>query len=752
MKILFSPLSAAITGLLFLTVLALSGCPTGGGTDDPPLPPSVKPDPALPIGGLRLHYLFNYSDGKIIDETGNGYDGIFDGDASYKRVGDYGFLSLDGGVVDMGEKTGELVSTLANFTMGVYVYVYTASPIGEGGNFILSFAKGSNQGNLFFSAGRQSYEITKTSWSSAQATATVGSLSKGSWKHILYQQKGNTGSVYANGKLLKTGTISILPKDLGKTPYNYLAKSPYGDAVLQGALLCDLRIYDRALSGDEISLFADTNKLDNLNTAINTALINEYIAALDPGNLGNVVADLVLPTAGTNAITVSWLSSAPDYLSNTGKLQKRPSLGAPAKTVELTATFIKGKDLIDKTYTVTIPADLTDTNSVQEDKANLDLKGRLDNLRSDLTLPVTGTEHSVITWSSSNTARLGNDGKVTLNTHGNGKVNVTLTATITKGSTHDTKAFTISIGEDEGYAGYLFAYFTGNAQADEQLHFAVSDGATPFTFKALNGNKSVIPSASISEMGGIRDPHLIRGEDGKFYMVLTDMASSKGWTSNRGIILAKSDNLLDWTHSKINFRNVFGPLDSRFNTVNRAWAPQTIWDPAAGKYMVYLTIANQQWDDNINDGQLLLTFYYAYANSDFTALEGVPQQFYNIQAIDADICPFNGKYYLFHKTENAGNNIAMTVSDTITGPYKMVNNNVDKTGSAVEGCGTYRLYNTDTYVLMYDVYNGGWYEFTTTEDFETFTVVESSLDFHPRHGSIIPITAEELAALRNKTW
>ncbi|GHV30036.1 arabinosidase [Spirochaetia bacterium] len=303
---------------------------------------------------------------------------------------------------------------------------------------------------------------------------------------------------------------------------------------------------------------------------------------------------------------------------------------------------------------------------------------------------------------------------------------------------------------EENYAGYLFAYFTGNEQAEEQLHFAISTGDDPFTFKALNNNEAIIDSADISEMGGIRDPHLIRGEDGTFFMVMTDMASSRGWDSNRGIILLKSENLLDWTSSRINFRAAFGENEA-FKTIDHAWAPQSIRDPAAKKYMVYLSMANE-------GESLPLTFYYAYANSDFTALEAPPVKFYDAfdeagnraWAIDADILPYNGKYYLFYKTENSGNNIALAISDTITGPYTLVNRNIDKTDSPVEGCSTYRLYNTDTYVLMYDVYTTGNYEFTTTKDFETFEAVQSSLDFRPRHGSVIPITQTEMDALKGK--
>lgn len=88
--------------------------------------------------------------------------------------------------------------------------------------------------------------------------------------------------------------------------------------------------------------------------------------------------------------------------------------------------------------------------------------------------------------------------------------------------------------------GYLFTYFTGNDPLDESIHFALSpDG---LNFRALNDNAAVIDSRLISETGGVRDPHILRTEDGKhFYMVVTDMTCNKGWDSNRGLTLLKSE-------------------------------------------------------------------------------------------------------------------------------------------------------------------------------------------------------------------
>ena len=77
------------------------------------------------------------------------------------------------------------------------------------------------------------------------------------------------------------------------------------------------------------------------------------------------------------------------------------------------------------------------------------------------------------------------------------------------------------VGVLTGYSqqsAYLFVYFTGNRMSEEAIRMAVSpDG---YNYYALNGNQPVIDSREISSTGGVRDPHILRCEDGKtFYMV-----------------------------------------------------------------------------------------------------------------------------------------------------------------------------------------------------------------------------------------
>lgn len=296
---------------------------------------------------------------------------------------------------------------------------------------------------------------------------------------------------------------------------------------------------------------------------------------------------------------------------------------------------------------------------------------------------------------------------------------------------------------EKDFAGYLFAYFKGNAVEDEAVCFAIStDG---FTYRALNNNQPVLDSKKISKTGGVRDPHILRGEDGKtFYMVITDMTSSTGWDSNRGLILLKSQDLTNWSHSRIDIQERFKGHED----LKRVWAPQTIYDPAVNKYMVYWSMQHGAGADII---------YYAYANKEFTDFEEEPKVLYlpknGKSCIDGDIILKNGLFYLFYKTEGHGNGIKLAITDSLTsGKWIEQPGYKQQTKDAVEGSSVFKLNHSDQYILMYDVYGVGKYQFCITEDLDRFKVIdhEIDMDFHPRHGSIIPVSRQELLNLTAK--
>ena len=210
--------------------------------------------------------------------------------------------------------------------------------------------------------------------------------------------------------------------------------------------------------------------------------------------------------------------------------------------------------------------------------------------------------------------------------------------------------------EEKDMAAYLFVYFTGNSIDEEAIRFAVStDG---YNYYALNGNKPVLSSSEISSTGGVRDPHILRSEDGTtFYMVATDMVSANGWDSNRAFVMLKSTDLVHWTHSIVNIQKRY-PAQEK---LKRVWAPQTVYDHEAGRYMVY-------WSMKYGNGPDVI--YYAYANDDFTDITGEPRPLFVLKdkksCIDGDIVYKDGTYHLFYKTEGHGNGIKTATTRSLT--------------------------------------------------------------------------------------
>ncbi|MCL1821732.1 MAG: family 43 glycosylhydrolase, partial [Prolixibacteraceae bacterium] len=291
---------------------------------------------------------------------------------------------------------------------------------------------------------------------------------------------------------------------------------------------------------------------------------------------------------------------------------------------------------------------------------------------------------------------------------------------------------------------WLFAYFHGNRVEEEQVCFAVSpDG---YNYFALNGDEPVILSKNISETGGVRDPHILRCRDGKtFYMVATDMTSFKGWDSNRGMVLLKSTDLVNWTASPVNIQKKYAGQENLL----RVWAPQTIFDPHAKKYMIYWSMQHGAGNPDI--------IYYAYANEDFTDLESEPRQLFHPKngksCIDADIVYKNGIFHMFYKTEGHGNGIKKAMTDNLTsGCWIEQPDYKQQTRDAVEGSCVFKLINDDKYILIYDVYMKGKYQFCESVDLDNFKAIdhEISMNFHPRHGTIIPITRKELQTIIGK--
>ena len=317
-------------------------------------------------------------------------------------------------------------------------------------------------------------------------------------------------------------------------------------------------------------------------------------------------------------------------------------------------------------------------------------------------------------------------------------------------------------------AHYLFVYFEGKGEPEQQEHlrYALSDDG--IHWHALNQNRPVVLSDTVCLTHGLRDPHILRTEDGNtFLLVATDMKATRdGWTTNPGMVFMRSDDLIHWSHSTVQLDRLF---PEHFSHVRYTWAPQTIYDRKAGRYMVYFTVIfqgesqPQQGLASMNKGSDMVT-YYAYLNDDFTSLATEPQVLFAPQwgCIDNDIIEAeDGTYHMFYKgsTHDAEgkeiqSGIMHNTSSSLTGPWPEATSFVDYYSDkniGVEGSCVFRRAETGDYVLMYDLFGAGRFEFQTSPDLHTFSARPESFakDFSPRHGYVIQITAEEAARLES---
>lgn len=281
---------------------------------------------------------------------------------------------------------------------------------------------------------------------------------------------------------------------------------------------------------------------------------------------------------------------------------------------------------------------------------------------------------------------------------------------------------------------YLFCQFVGNKPEQEIIHFAAStDG---YNFKPLNNNEPVI----IQQKGKkcVRDPYIMRGQDGFFYIIGTDMKSEEGWVSNHALVTWKSADLVNWTDETIIDMRDFG---GEFASTTRAWAPQAIWDSEKGAYMVYW--ANSTVENDV------AAMYYAYT-TDFKSVTE-PKLLYErpgIQTIDGDIIynENNGYYYLYFKHDE-DQTIAYVKSKSLCGPYEDCPVVVSLSPHGVEGSSMYRVTGTDSWIMIMDEYGTGNFFMQMTKDMESFKAVSpddySFRNVRPRHGSVMAITDEE---------
>jgi predicted GH43/DUF377 family glycosyl hydrolase len=316
---------------------------------------------------------------------------------------------------------------------------------------------------------------------------------------------------------------------------------------------------------------------------------------------------------------------------------------------------------------------------------------------------------------------------------------------------------------EKNMSAYLMVYFKDDTHG---LYFALSkDG---YSFTDVNSGKPIIAGDTIAEQKGIRDPYIMRGPDGMFYMALTDLhlfaqklgyrstewerdGKEYGWGNNRGIVLLKSSDLIHWSHTVLRVDKAFPELAN----IGCTWAPEMIYDEARGKIMMYFSM-------RVGNGKCKV--YYTYMNKDFSQMESSPKCILEYpdgkEYIDADITKVGNKYHLFICSHNGGAHVEQAISDSINTGYKLNPKRCDGEKSGCEAPTVYKRIGENKWVLIYDIYsikphNFG---FSETSDFENFSylghfnegVMKTTNFSISKHPAVIQITRKEAKNLAAK--
>lgn len=299
---------------------------------------------------------------------------------------------------------------------------------------------------------------------------------------------------------------------------------------------------------------------------------------------------------------------------------------------------------------------------------------------------------------------------------------------------------------------YLFAYFRNDAKSTngENIFYAVSkDG---YNYESLNGG---VPVANASQgTGHSRDPYIMKAQDGaeyKYYMVATDANTTNNY-NNTSLHTWGSNDLITWDElANPQFATDKGGGSKTIT--NMCWAPEAIWDPVAGKYMVYFS--SNEADSAANESSKI---WYSYT-SDFKNFDEKQLLFdpgYGV--IDADITPYKNGYVMMYKKEASSDPGSKKVWYTFKtgkspsnsdGEYDAANAKIfeSATETVAEGPEVFPIAGTSSYGVLVDYFSNGGFGFSYTSDFENYSKISadncSINHLNPSHGCIIPISDME---------
>lgn len=293
--------------------------------------------------------------------------------------------------------------------------------------------------------------------------------------------------------------------------------------------------------------------------------------------------------------------------------------------------------------------------------------------------------------------------------------------------------------------GYLFVTFKGESTPiSEQIYFGLSQDG--LRWDVINNGNPIL----ISDVGekGVRDSYLLRTHDGKrFFILATDLSINlnRNWkrathAGSKSIVVWESDDLVKWSAPWL--------VKVAADDAGCTWAPEAIYDEQTSDYLVYWASTTRR--DNFAKQRI-----WSAHTTDFKTFSH-PEIYIDKAATvyDTDIVRDGNVYYRFSK-EPAKNTITMEAADKLAGPWlEIPSPSLAAATRRYEGPEAFRFTpqgqgQPETWCLMLD--NGGYKAFTTTDlaSGEFTASDEARFPFPFRHGSVLPLSAEEYQRVKS---
>ena len=219
---------------------------------------------------LKLHFNFENATGNAVPEavSGGTLKGTLQNNAKVEKMGKYHVLNLGSanGYFDMGAGAGKVMAGCTNFTISMYYYVNANQDISGLGNFLFTFSTqetcSSDAGCYYFYAlNTQRFAASQAGYGSESSVNANVVSAKGRWVSVVYVLDGSNGTLYVDGQKMLTAPMPKGNETFSNTApvYNWIGRSPFaGDAYLANTKVADIRIYDKALTGGEVTRLALT--------------------------------------------------------------------------------------------------------------------------------------------------------------------------------------------------------------------------------------------------------------------------------------------------------------------------------------------------------------------------------------------------------------------------------------------------------------------------------------------------------------